>query len=180
MSIVGRVPLAESPDEQTSEIKRIVISSILGTAVEWYDFLIYGTASALVFNKLFFPLSNPTLGTIAAFGTYGVGFLARPLGAAIFGHFGDRVGRKAMLAMTIVIMGLGTFCDCFRASGWAVSGVVPCSWWSRMRPPGAAGFWARWYSSVIRSVISPQSARWRCYLSCLRRTFWRGAGAFRS
>ena len=109
MSIVGRVPLAESPDEQTTEIKRIVVSSILGTAVEWYDFLIYGIASALAFNKLFFPLSNPALGTIAAFGTYGVGFLARPLGAAIFGHFGDRVGRKAMLAMTIVIMGCGTF-----------------------------------------------------------------------
>src|ERR1700728_678499 len=108
MSIVERAPLAESPNEQTSEIKRIVVSSIVGTAVEWYDFLIYGTASALVFNKLFFPLSNPNLGTIAAFGTYGVGFLAPPLGAAIFGHFGDRVGRKAMLAMTIVTMGLGT------------------------------------------------------------------------
>src|ERR1700726_336934 len=106
MSIVSQVPF---PDEQTSEIKRIVVSSILGTAVEWYDFLIYGTASALVFNKLFFPLSDPTLGTIAAFGTYGVGFLARPLGAAVFGHFGDRLGRKAMLAMTIIIMGLGTF-----------------------------------------------------------------------
>src|ERR1700726_2488308 len=74
MSIVSQVPF---PDEQTSEIKRIVVSSILGTAVEWYDFLIYGTASALVFNKLFFPLSDPALGTIAAFGTYGVGFLAR-------------------------------------------------------------------------------------------------------
>src|ERR1700678_833202 len=97
------------PDEQTSEMKRIVVSSIVGTAVEWYDFLIYGTASALVFNKLFFPLSDPALGTIAAFGTYAVGFLARPLGAAIFGHFGDRVGRKAMLATTIIIMGLGTF-----------------------------------------------------------------------
>ena len=109
MSIVGRIPLAESLDKQTTEIKRIVVSSILGTAVEWYDFLIYGIASALAFNKLFFPLSNPALGTIAAFGTYGVGFLARPLGAAIFGHFGDRVGRKAMLAMTIVIMGCGTF-----------------------------------------------------------------------
>jgi MHS family shikimate/dehydroshikimate transporter-like MFS transporter len=90
-------------------IRRIVAASIIGTAVEWYDFLIYGTASALVFNKLFFPLSDPALGTVAAFGTYGVGFLARPLGAAIFGHFGDRIGRKAMLAMTIVIMGLGTF-----------------------------------------------------------------------
>ena len=62
MSIVVRVPLAESPNEQASEIKRIVVSSIVGTAVEWYDFLIYGTASGLVFNKLFFPLSNPTLG----------------------------------------------------------------------------------------------------------------------
>jgi MFS transporter, MHS family, shikimate and dehydroshikimate transport protein len=108
MNIVG-VPLVESPDEKTTEVKRVVISSIIGTAVEWYDFLIYGTASALVFNKLFFPLSDPALGTIAAFGSYGVGFLARPLGAAIFGHFGDRVGRKTMLAMTIVIMGLGTF-----------------------------------------------------------------------
>ena len=109
MSMAGQVSLVDSPVEKTTEIKRIVVSSVIGTAVEWYDFLIYGTASALVFNKLFFPLSDPALGTIAAFGTYGVGFLARPLGAAIFGHFGDRVGRKAMLAMTIIIMGLGTF-----------------------------------------------------------------------
>jgi MFS transporter, MHS family, shikimate and dehydroshikimate transport protein len=109
MSIAGPAPLAESPAGQPTEIKRVVVSSVIGTAVEWYDFLIYGTASALIFNKLFFPLSDPALGTIAAFGTYGVGFLARPLGAAIFGHFGDRVGRKAMLAITIVIMGLGTF-----------------------------------------------------------------------
>jgi MFS transporter, MHS family, shikimate and dehydroshikimate transport protein len=109
MSIAEQVSLAESSVHKTTEIKRIVASSLIGTAVEWYDFLIYGTASALVFNKLFFPLSDPALGTIAAFGTYGVGYLARPLGAAIFGHFGDRVGRKAMLAMTIVIMGLGTF-----------------------------------------------------------------------
>src|SRR6516164_8614320 len=123
MSIGGRVPLAESPDEQTTEIKRILVSSILGTAVEWYDFLIYGIASPLAFNKLFFPLSNPALGTIAAFGTYGVGFLARPLGAAIFGHFGDRVGRKAMLAMTIVIMGVepslsASFLPTARLASW--------------------------------------------------------------
>jgi MFS transporter, MHS family, shikimate and dehydroshikimate transport protein len=109
MSIVEHVSLAESPADKATEMTRIVASSAIGTAVEWYDFLIYGTASALVFNKLFFPLSDPALGTIAAFGTYGVGFLARPLGAAIFGHFGDRVGRKGMLAMTITIMGLGTF-----------------------------------------------------------------------
>jgi MFS transporter, MHS family, shikimate and dehydroshikimate transport protein len=109
MSIAEQISVADRPTTHATEIKRIVLSSVIGTAVEWYDFLIYGTATALVFNKLFFPLSDPALGTIAAFGTYAIGFLARPLGAAIFGHFGDRVGRKAMLAMTIVIMGLGTF-----------------------------------------------------------------------
>jgi MHS family shikimate/dehydroshikimate transporter-like MFS transporter len=109
MSIAEHVALAGSSANTTTEMKRIVVSSVIGTAVEWCDFLIYGTASALIFSKLFFPLSDPALSTIAAFGTYAVGFLARPLGAAIFGHFGDRVGRKAMLAMTIVIMGLGTF-----------------------------------------------------------------------
>jgi MHS family shikimate/dehydroshikimate transporter-like MFS transporter len=109
LSLNEELSLTESHPERPPEIKRIVFSSVVGTAVEWYDFLIYGTASALVFNKLFFPATDPSLGTIAAFGTYGVGFLARPVGAAIFGHFGDRVGRKAMLAMTIIIMGLGTF-----------------------------------------------------------------------
>jgi MFS transporter, MHS family, shikimate and dehydroshikimate transport protein len=109
MSDAGLISLVESQATNATEVKRAIVSSVIGTAVEWYDFLIYGLAAALVFNKLFFPLSDPALGTIAAFGTYAVGFLARPLGAAIFGHFGDRVGRKAMLAMTIVIMGLGTF-----------------------------------------------------------------------
>jgi MFS transporter, MHS family, shikimate and dehydroshikimate transport protein len=109
MSNAELISFVESPATNGTEIKRVVVSSVIGTAVEWYDFLIYGTATALVFNKLFFPLSDPALSTIAAFGTYAVGFLARPLGAAIFGHFGDRIGRKTMLAMTIVIMGLGTF-----------------------------------------------------------------------
>src|ERR1700721_1064942 len=104
MSIAEGVPLVEIPDEQTTELKRIVVSSVIGTAVEWYDFLIYGTATALVFNKLFFPSSDPALSTIASFGTLAVGYLARPMGAAIFGHYGDRVGRKAMLAITITIM----------------------------------------------------------------------------
>ena len=94
---------------RATQMKRVVIASIIGTAVEWYDFLIYGTASALVFTKLFFPSSNPALSAIASFGTLGVGYFARPLGAAVFGHFGDTFGRKAMLATTIVIMGLGTF-----------------------------------------------------------------------
>ena len=96
------------PDSAAS-LRRVLWSSVIGTAVEWYDFLIYGAATALVFNKIFFAAGDPALATIAAFGTYAVGFLARPLGAAIFGHFGDRVGRKAMLAITIIVMGIGTF-----------------------------------------------------------------------
>jgi len=95
--------------DSAAGIRRILWSSVIGTAVEWYDFLIYGAATALVFNKIFFAAGDPALATIAAFGTYAVGFLARPLGAAIFGHYGDRVGRKAMLAITIIVMGVGTF-----------------------------------------------------------------------
>ncbi|WP_343055412.1 MFS transporter [Azospirillum oleiclasticum] len=93
----------------SSDRKQIIWSSLIGSTVEWYDFLIYGTASALVFGKLFFPTADPLVGTIAAFGSYAVGFLARPLGGLIFGHYGDKLGRKAMLALTMIIMGLGTF-----------------------------------------------------------------------
>ncbi len=91
-----------------AQMRAIVWASVIGTTVEWYDFLIYGTAAALVFNKLFFPSIDPALGTLAAFGTYAVGFVARPLGGALFGHFGDRTGRKTMLTLTMLIMGAGT------------------------------------------------------------------------
>src|SRR5258707_2335602 len=108
MAVAEDFSTAQLPDAAAG-LRRILWSSVIGTAVEWYDFLIYGAATALVFNKIFFAAGDPALATIAAFGTYAVGFLARPLGAAIFGHFGDRVGRKAMLAITIIVMGLGTF-----------------------------------------------------------------------
>ena len=97
------------PGAPPASMTTIVWASVLGTIVEWYDFLIYGTAAALVFNKLFFPSLDPVAGTLAAFATYAVGFAARPLGGAIFGHFGDRMGRKAMLTLTMLIMGAGTF-----------------------------------------------------------------------
>lgn len=84
------------------------IASLLGTTIEWYDFYIYGTAAALIFNKIFFPAFDPITGTLAAFATYSVGFLARPLGGLIFGHFGDRIGRKAMLLVTLLLMGVPT------------------------------------------------------------------------
>ena len=91
------------------EIRRVVFASSVGTIIEWYDFLIYGTAAALVFNKLFFPVDDPLMGTLAALGSAAVGFFARPFGGAVFGYLGDRLGRKSMLLLTLVIMGLGTF-----------------------------------------------------------------------
>jgi MHS family shikimate/dehydroshikimate transporter-like MFS transporter len=90
-------------------LRRIIFASIIGSMIEWYDFTLYGTAAALVFNKLFFPTADPWIGTMVSIGSYGVGFMARPLGGMIFGHFGDRVGRKKMLALTVIIMGAGTF-----------------------------------------------------------------------
>jgi MFS transporter, MHS family, shikimate and dehydroshikimate transport protein len=96
------------PERGTVSHRRVLISSFIGSVVEWYDFLLYGTASALVFNVLFFPSLSPAAGTIAAFATLAVGYLARPLGGVVFGHFGDRLGRKQMLVISILVMGVAT------------------------------------------------------------------------
>jgi metabolite-proton symporter len=87
---------------------KVVFASLVGTAVEWYDFFLYGSAAALVFGKLFFPTSEPATATLLAFGTYALGFVARPLGGIVFGHFGDRVGRKKMLVVSLMMMGIAT------------------------------------------------------------------------
>lgn len=107
MSIMLTMPVA---DMDRAKINSIAFASCLGTVIEWYDFLIYATTAALVFNKAFFPTFDPLAGTLAALGSYAVGFLARPLGGALFGHFGDRLGRKSMLVLTLFMMGLSTFC----------------------------------------------------------------------
>jgi len=109
MSIAPAVDELPGAAAGASALNRIVWASVLGTVIEWYDFLIYGTAAALVFSKLFFPTLDPLAGTLAAFGAYAVGFVARPLGGVLFGHFGDRLGRKVMLMATMLIMGIGTF-----------------------------------------------------------------------
>jgi MFS family permease len=88
--------------------RRIAVASFVGTAIEFYDFYIYGTAAALVFGSVFFPSFSALAGTLAALGTYAVGFVARPLGAILFGHFGDRLGRKRMLIASLVLMGTAT------------------------------------------------------------------------
>ena len=93
---------------QRSSLTRVIASSLIGTTIEWYDFFLYGSAAALVFNKLFFPKFDPLVGTLLAFATYAVGFVARPLGGIVFGHFGDRIGRKKLLMWSLVMMGLAT------------------------------------------------------------------------
>jgi metabolite-proton symporter len=90
-------------------LRRAVVASTIGTAIEWYDFFLYSTVTGLVFAKLFFPHSDPLVGTLEAFAIYAVGFVARPIGAAIFGHYGDRIGRKATLIATLMLMGIATF-----------------------------------------------------------------------
>jgi len=101
------VPLTST--EHQVQLRRAVVASTIGTAIEWYDFFLYSTVTGLVFAKLFFPHSDPWVGTLEAFAIYAVGFVARPVGAAIFGHYGDRIGRKATLIATLLLMGLATF-----------------------------------------------------------------------
>ncbi|MFE7129671.1 MFS transporter [Streptomyces sp. NPDC057638] len=105
------VPASPPPAAPTSpsHLRRIVAASLIGTTIEWYDFFLYGSAAALVFNKLFFPDSDPLVGTLLAFLTYAVGFAARPLGALVFGHYGDRLGRKKLLVLSLLLMGGATF-----------------------------------------------------------------------
>jgi metabolite-proton symporter len=92
-----------------SSVRRVIVASLIGTSLEWYDFFIYGTAAALVFNTLFFPSFEPLVGTLLAFATYAVGFIARPLGGVVFGHYGDKLGRKNVLVVTLLMMGIATF-----------------------------------------------------------------------
>jgi metabolite-proton symporter len=106
ISQVEAIPLTSS--EHQVQLRRAVIASTIGTAIEWYDFFLYSTVTGLVFAKLFFPHSDRWVGTLEAFAIYAVGFLARPVGAAIFGHFGDRIGRKSTLIATLLLMGLAT------------------------------------------------------------------------
>src|SRR6201988_3574808 len=100
--------------KHSSHVK-VATASLIGTAIEWYDFFLYGTAAALIFNKLFFPTFDPMVGTLLAFATYALGFVARPLGGLVFGHYGDKIGRKTMLYLTLLIMGTAT----------AIIGILP-------------------------------------------------------
>src|SRR3990170_5417682 len=94
--------------EPRTPLRRVVGASLIGTTIEWYDFFLYGSAAALVFNRLFFPDYDPVVGTMLAFATYALGFVARPVGGIVFGHFGDRIGRKKLLMWSLILMGVAT------------------------------------------------------------------------
>jgi metabolite-proton symporter len=110
-TLVTTATLSEA--DHSSQLRRAVVASTIGTAIEWYDFFLYGTAAGLVFGKLYFPNEDALTATLAAFGTYFIGFVGRPIGAAIFGHYGDRIGRKATLIATLLCMGIATFLIAF-------------------------------------------------------------------
>lgn len=93
---------------QSMDTRKVALASFIGSTLEWYDFFIFGTAAALIFNKLFFPAADATTGMIASFATFAVGFVARPIGGIVFGHYGDRIGRKAMLVLSLGMMGAVT------------------------------------------------------------------------
>src|SRR6185437_6695974 len=95
--------------DQRALLRRVVYASLIGATVEWYDFFLYGVVAGIVFNKLYFPAGDPVIATLLAYTTFAVGFVARPLGGVIFGHFGDKIGRKSMLVITLLLMGVATF-----------------------------------------------------------------------
>ena len=109
-SVSGAAAAAAAAPQPASPatLRKVIAGSLIGTTIEWYDFFLYGTAAALVFNKLFFPKSDPLTGAMLAFATYALGFAARPLGGIVFGHFGDRIGRKRLLMISLVLMGAST------------------------------------------------------------------------
>jgi metabolite-proton symporter len=127
-------PAPLSASEHDVQLRRAVIASTVGTAIEWYDFFLYSTVTGLVFAKLFFPHSDPWVGTLEAFAIYAVGFVARPVGAAIFGHYGDRIGRKSTLIATLLLMGLAT----------AAVAIVPTY--------QSAGIWGAVLLTVLRFI----------------------------
>src|SRR5262249_53108399 len=114
--------------------RRVLVASAVGSALEWYDFFIYGTAAALVFGELFFPKADPSVATLLAFASFGVGFVARPFGGLVFGHLGDRIGRKPVLVITLLLVGAGTF----------LIGLLPTY--------ASAGVWAPILLVVLRLV----------------------------
>jgi MFS family permease len=155
---------AISESEHARQLRRAVIASTVGTTIEWYDFLLYSILTGLVFGKLFFPKSDPLVGVLEAFAVYTVGFIARPIGAAIFGHFGDRIGRKATLIATLLITGLSTFAVAF-VPGYAVIGIWGAVILTIIRFIQGIGVGGEWGGSVLLAMEWARTNAHRGFIS---------------
>jgi MFS family permease len=142
-------PLSYS--EHRAQLRKAVIASTVGTTIEWYDFLLYSVVTGLVFGKVFFPQSDPLVGVLQAFAVYTVGFVARPIGALILGHYGDRIGRKAALIATLLITGLATFAVGF-IPGYATIGIWGAVILTIIRFIQGIGVGGEWGGSVLLSM----------------------------
>jgi MFS family permease len=151
MAAVADVNVTLSPKEHDRELRRAIVAATVGTTIEWYDFLLYSTMAGLVFGKLFFPNEDPLTATLNAFGIYFVGFLARPVGAFIFGHYGDRIGRKSTLIATLMLMGISTFLVAF-LPGYNSIGVWGAVILTVLRALQGIGVGGEWGGSVLLSM----------------------------
>src|SRR5580692_1437783 len=149
--MAGKPNFADSDRTDRKMLFRAVIASTVGTTIEWYDFFLYGIVTGLVFAKAFFPNSDPLVGTLQAFTIYAVGFAARPIGAAIFGHFGDRIGRKATLIATLMLMGIATFLIAF-VPGYASIGIWGAVLLTILRMIQGIGVGGEWGGSVLLAM----------------------------
>jgi MFS family permease len=146
------------------QLRRAVLASTIGTAIEWYDFFLYSTITGLVFARLFFPRADPFTGTLEAFGVYAVGFVARPIGAAIFGHYGDRLGRKAALIATLLLMGIATFLVAL-VPGYEHIGIWGAIILTVLRFIQGIGVGGEWGGSVLLSMEWAQSNSHRGFIA---------------
>ncbi len=140
-----------SASEHSRQLRKAVLASTIGTAIEWYDFFLYGTAAGLIFGKLYFPNEDALTATLAAFGTYFIGFVGRPIGAAIFGHYGDRIGRKATLIATLLCMGIATFLIAFVPT-YASIGIWGAVILTVLRMIQGIGVGGEWGGSVLLAM----------------------------
>src|SRR4249920_1218115 len=140
-----------SASDHDAQLRKSVVASTIGTTIEWYDFFLYGTAAGLIFGKLYFPNSDPLTATLASFGTYFVGFVGRPIGAAIFGHYGDRIGRKATLIATLLTMGIATFLVAFVPT-YASIGIWGAVILTVLRMIQGIGVGGEWGGSVLLAM----------------------------
>jgi metabolite-proton symporter len=151
MATAGSSTTLSPEAEDRKQLRRAVIASTVGTTIEWYDFFLYSTVTGLVFAQLYFPKSDPLVGTLQAFGIYAVGFIARPVGAAIFGHYGDRIGRKSTLVATLLLMGIATFLVAFVPT-YEQIGIWGAVLLTILRFVQGVGVGGEWGGSVLMSM----------------------------